>query len=89
MLLGIYSFLWLVFITHNMISWMKTTVFAETEFGELGVDTIVRKFGSISAEVIETRDHIDIKLPSLNKLTRLFVEAIKTRYVQLEIPIPT
>lgn len=86
---GIYGFLWLVFITHNMISWMKTTVFAETEFGELGVDSIVRKFGPISAEVTETHGHIDIKLPSLNKLARLFVEAMKPRYVQLEIPLPT
>lgn len=87
--LGIYGFLWLVFITHNLISCMKTTVFAETEFGELGVDTIVRKFGSISAEVTETHDHIDIILPSLSKLARLFVEAMKPQYIQLEIPIST
>ena len=87
--LGIYGFLWLVFITHNLVSWMKTTVFAETEFGELGVDTIVRKFGSIPAEVTETHDRIDVKLPSLSKLARLFVEAMKPRYIQLEIPLPT
>lgn len=87
--LGIYGFLWLVFITHNLISWMKTTVFAETEFGELGVDTIIRKFGPISAEVTETHDHMDIRLPSLSKLARLFVEAMKPRYVQLEIPLLT
>lgn len=86
--LGIYGFLWLVFITHNLISLMKSTVFAETEFGELGVDTIVRKFGSISAEVTETHDHIDIRLPSLSKLARLFVDAIKPRYVQLPLPLP-
>ena len=85
--LGIYGFLWLVFITHNLISWMKTTVFAETEFGELGVDTIIRKFGPIPAEVTETHDHMDIRLPSLSKLARLFVEAMKPRYVQLEIPL--
>jgi hypothetical protein len=85
--LGIYGFLWLVFITHNLISWMKATVFAETEFGELGVDTIVRKFGSISAEVTETHNHIDIKLPSLSNLARLFVDALNPKYIQLEIPL--
>lgn len=87
--LGIYGFLWLVFITHNLISWMKTTVFAETEFGELGVDTIVRKFGSISAEVTETYNHLDIKLPSLSKLARLFVDALNPQYIQLEITLST
>lgn len=71
-----------------MISWMKSTVFAETEFGDLGVDTIVKKFGSIPAEVKETDDHIDIILPSLSKLARLFVEAIRPRYTQVEIAIP-
>ncbi|HEX9061597.1 MAG TPA: transposase [Clostridia bacterium] len=85
--LGIYGFLWLVFITHNLISWMKATVFAETEFGELGVDTIVRKFGSISAEVTETHNHIDIKLPSLSNLARLFVHSLNPKYIQLEIPL--
>lgn len=87
--LGIYGFLWLVFITHNLISWIRATVFAETEFGELGVDTIVRKFGSIPAEVMETDNHIEIRLPSLSKLAQLFVEALHPRYIQLEIPIPS
>ena len=87
--LGIYGFLWLVFITHNLISTMKATVFAETEFGELGVNTIVRKFGSITAEVIETDTHIEVKLPSLSKLAQLFVEALKPKYIQLAIPLPT
>ena len=62
--LGIYGFLWLVFITHNLISWMKATAFAQTEFGELGIGTIIKKFGPLSAEVTETNDHIDIKLLS-------------------------
>lgn len=86
---GIYSFLWLVFITHNMISWMKSTVFAETEFGDFGINTIVRKFGFLTAEVIESKDHVEIKLPTLSRLARLFVDAIKPKYIQLEIPIPS
>lgn len=84
---GIYGFLWLVFITHNLLSWMQATVFADTEFSTLGIQTIVKKFGSITAEVRENRGSIEIRLPSLSKLARLFVDCITPRYVQLEIPL--
>jgi transposase len=84
---GIYGFLWLVFITHNLVSWMQATVFAETEFSTLGIPTIVKKFGTITAEVCEAKEIIEIRLPSLSKLARLFVECIRPKYIQLEIPL--
>ena len=78
---GIYGFLWLLFITHNLVSWMQDTVFAQTEFQTMGIHTIIKKFGSITAEVRETDNGIEIRMPTLSKLARLFVDSIKVVYL--------
>lgn len=84
---GIYGFLWLVFITHNLISLMKSTVFAGTEIQTLGIGAIVKKIGSIMAEVYETKEHVEIRLPSLSKFANFFVECLNPKYIQLQMQI--
>lgn len=84
---GIYGFLWLVFITHNLVSLMQATVFAETQLQTMGIHTIVKKLVSITAEVHESDKTVEIRLPSLSKLAKIFVDCIKRRYVQMEIPL--
>lgn len=80
---GIYGFLWLVFITHNLITLMKNTTFSSSNLQDMGIQTIVKKLGSITARVIELKDHIEIVLPSLSELAKSFVEALQPKYVQL------
>jgi len=46
----------------------------------------VKKLDSITAEVYESDKTFEIRLPSLSKLARHFVDYIKPRYVQMGIP---
>ncbi|AOT68303.1 hypothetical protein Gferi_01085 [Geosporobacter ferrireducens] len=80
---GIYGFLWLVFITHNLITLMKNTTFNSSKFQNIGVQALIKKLGSVFATVIEFKDHIEIVLPNLSKLAKLFVEALQPKYIQL------
>jgi len=82
---GIYSFLWIVFITHNMISWMKSTVFHDSELENIGTKTLVEKLGTIPAEVRKTAQSIEVILPEICTLARKFVECMKPKYEQISL----
>ncbi|WP_081504391.1 transposase [Clostridium arbusti] len=41
---GIYSFLWIVFIIHNLISYFKSTILYETKLENMGVRVLVNIF---------------------------------------------
>lgn len=51
----------------------------------MGIKTLVKKLGNITARVIEFKDSIEIILPSLSELARLFVKALQPNYVQLSL----
>ena len=80
---GIYGFLWLVFITHILITLMKNTTFSATKLEHMGIHALIKKLGSIPAKVIELKDRIEIILPNLSELAKSFVEALQPKYVQL------
>lgn len=82
---GIYGFLWLVFITHNLLTLMKNTTFSSSKIGNMGIQTLVKKLGNITARVIEFKDSIEIILPSLSELAKLFVKALQPNYIQLSL----
>jgi hypothetical protein len=82
---GIYAFLWIVIITHNMLSWFKSTVLSGTELENVGTKTLVEKLGSIVAEVRRTDHGIEIILPHISALARKFVECMKPKYEQLSL----
>ena len=73
---GIYGFLWLVFLTHNLITWFKTTTLHNTELAAMGVHDLVKKVGAIKGFVTRTIDKIEVNIPSLTKLSRLIADAI-------------
>lgn len=82
---GIHAFLWIVFITHNMLSWFKSTVLSDTKLEGVGTKTLVEKLGSIVAEVKRTSDKIEIILPHISALARKFVECMQPKYEQLSL----
>lgn len=82
---GIHAFLWLVFITHNLLSWFKSTVLAETELEGVGTKTLVDKLGSITAEVKRTADTIVVVLPRISALARKFADCMQPKYQQLSL----
>jgi len=76
---GIHAFLWIVFITHNIISWMKNTVFHETDMENVGIGTLINKLGTLVAEVRRTAGTIEIVLPEISALARKFVECMQQK----------
>lgn len=86
---GIHAFLWIVFITHNLLSWFKGTVLKNTKLESEGTKTLVEKLGSIVAVVRKMPDTIEIVLPSISVLARKFVECLQPKYEQLSLFPPT
>ena len=82
---GIYAFLWAVFISHNMLSWFKSTILSEIELEVVGAKILVKKLGSTVAEVRITADSIEIVLPHISALARRFAECLQPTYVQLSL----
>lgn len=81
---GIYGFLWLVFITHNLISWFKSTVLYGTELENVGVKVLVKTIGKIRGFVVRTSDGIKVNIPPLTKLASLIADALcNPRHKQL------
>ncbi len=76
---GIYAFLWIVFITHNIISWMKRTIFHETKMENVGIGILINKLGMLVAEVRRTAETMEIVLPEISALGRRFVECIQQK----------
>lgn len=82
---GIHAFLWFVFITHNLLSWFKSTMLSETKLEDIGTKTLVDKLGSLTAEVRRTSNTIIVTLPSISALARKFVECMQPKYEQLSL----
>ncbi|MBA1336543.1 MAG: hypothetical protein HPY66_2978 [Firmicutes bacterium] len=51
---GIYTFLWMVFMTHNLITWFKAIKLHGTELEDVGVKTLVKKCSRITGFVERT-----------------------------------
>ncbi|MBC2580588.1 transposase [Clostridium sp. DJ247] len=85
---GIYSFLWLVFITHNLISQFKSIVLYGTQLETVGVRVLVKSIGNIKGFVKRTAEGIKVNIPPLTKLSTLIANALCTpKYEQLTFNI--
>lgn len=85
---GIYGFLWLVFITHNLISWFKSTVLYGTKLENVGVRVLIKSIGNIKGFVERTSEGINVKIPPITKLAKLIADALcSPKYVQLTFNI--
>lgn len=81
---GIYSFLWMVFMTHNLITWFRATKLYGTKLEGVGVKTLVKKCSRIKGFVERTIDGIKVIMPPLSKLAELLIEALlQPKYIQL------
>jgi hypothetical protein len=82
---AIYAFLRFVFLTHNLIHWVKQAHFAHTELAEATTRTLVRHLARVRAHWSwDGRFNLFI-LPS-NRWALLLLEALQPRVIQLELP---
>ncbi len=81
---GIYGFLWLVFMTHNLISWFRLFKLQGTKLQNVGVKTLVQKCSRIKGFVERTSKGIQVTVEPLSNLAKLLIEALsEPEYVQL------
>ncbi len=48
---AIYAFLWLVFVTHNLLQWVKQSLFGGTPLEQVGTRELVERVGRITPRV--------------------------------------
>jgi len=85
---GIYTFLWMMAMTHNLITWFKVIKLEGTELREAGMKILVKKCSRVKGFVERTAERIRVIIPPLTKLARLLIEALtKPKYVQLSFLI--
>ncbi|MBM7581672.1 transposase [Caldicoprobacter guelmensis] len=85
---GIYTFLLIMAMTHNLITWFKEIKLGGSELREMGVKTLVKKCSRVKGFVERTAEGIHVTIPPLTKLARLLIEALtRPRYVQLSFLI--
>jgi hypothetical protein len=85
--LAIYGFLWLVFITHNLLMWAKRDLLAGSPLAEVGTRDLVEKVGRLAARRVQTAQGWRLLLPPLDTLARWLVQALSPQWVQLPLPL--
>lgn len=57
--------------------WNKCSrAFSATKLENVGIKTLVKKLGKLTARIQESSNNIEIILPNLSTLAKLFVEAM-------------
>jgi hypothetical protein len=82
---AIHGFMWLVFIGHNLLQWVKGALFADSELAGIGTRELVEKLGRISARRERTATGWRLHLPAGDALARLFVHILRPKWVQLSL----
>jgi hypothetical protein len=82
---GIYGFLIIVLITHNMIISMKKTCFKNTEVENMGMTAIHKRLGHIMADVVQKDSNFEVVIPPLNNLIKIVIEKLRYKNQQISI----
>jgi Transposase DDE domain len=84
---AIYAFLWLVFITHNLLQWVKGALFGGTPLAEIGTRELVERVARIPAWRERTLRGWRLHLPAQDALARLVVQGLSSPWIQLQLPL--
>ena len=84
---AICAFVWLVFITHNLLVWVRQALFGGTSLAQIGIRELVEKIGRIPAWRECTEQGWRLHLPAQNAAARLFAQALRPRWAQLQLPL--
>jgi hypothetical protein len=82
---AIYAFVWLVFITHNLLQWVRQSLFGGTPLEGIGTRELVERIGRIPAWRQRTERGWRLHLPAQDALARLFVQALCPHWVQIPL----
>ncbi|RUT62047.1 hypothetical protein C1143_08050 [Clostridium botulinum] len=80
--------LWIVFITHNLISWFKSIVLYGAKLENVAVKILNKNIGNIKGFVKRTSEGIIVNIPPIIKLAKIIADALYTpKYIQLTFNI--
>lgn len=82
---AIYGFVWLLFISHNLLKWGQAALFGGDALAEMGIRELVGKMGRVSARRERTATGWRLLLSNLDRLGRRMVAALQPEWVQLEL----
>ena len=82
---AIYAFLRFVFITHNLIHWVKQTRFAQTSLAQATTRDLVHHIARVRARWSWSGTFNLFIFPS-NRWAALLLDALQPRFIQLELP---
>lgn len=83
---GIYTFLWLVFMTHNFITNAKMLLFEGSPLSNPGIKVLVKQVGNIKALVERSIEGIKVIIPTFTKLAKQLANAItEPKHMQLSL----
>ena len=72
------NFLWLVFITHILITWLQTVAFDDVTLQKTGVSTLVKQLGIIRNSVERKEEKIIVSFPPINELVKMIIKAFSS-----------
>ncbi len=82
---AIYAFLRFVFLTHNLIHWVKYALFAQTKLAQATTRDLIHHVARVRARWSGSGTFNLAILPS-NRWAALLLDALQPRVVQLELP---
>jgi hypothetical protein len=82
---AIYAFLRFVFLTHNLIHWVKQAHFVGTELVHATTRSLVRHIARVRA-LWSWNGHFNLFILPSNRWATLLLEALQPRLIQLELP---
>jgi len=82
---AIYAFLRFVFLTHNLLHWLKHARFAHTELAEATTRTLVHHIARVRA-YWSWDGLFNLYILSSNRWAALLLDALQPRVIQLELP---
>ena len=77
---AIHAFLWLVFIAHNLLQWVKHSLFAGTPLVEVGTRELVQRVARIPAWRERTQHGWRMHLPAQDALACVVVQALRPHW---------
>jgi hypothetical protein len=82
---AIHGFLWLLFISHNLLKWAQAGLFGSEPLAKVGIRELVTKIGRVSARRERSASGWRVWLSDLDSLARRLAAALQPMWLQLDL----
>jgi hypothetical protein len=82
---AIHGFLWLLFISHNLLKWAQAGLFGSEPLAKVGIRELVTKLGRVCARRERSASGWRVWLSGLDSLARRLAAALQPMWLQLDL----